>query len=54
MSLLIEAKWRIYASVNLTSLVQIMARALIGAKPLPEPMLEYYWLYPREQTSVKS
>ena len=40
--LLIEAEWRKYASVNLPSLVQIMACRLVGAKPLPEPMLEYY------------
>ena len=38
---LIEAEWRIYASVNLTSLVQIMACRLFGAKPLSEPMMEY-------------
>ena len=38
---LIEAKWRIYASVNLPSLVQIMACRLVGAKPLSKPMLEY-------------
>ena len=39
---LIEAEWRRYASVNLSSLVQIMACRLVGAKPLSEPMLEYY------------
>ena len=38
---LIEAEWRIYASVNKPSLVQIMACRLDGAKPLSEPMLEY-------------
>ena len=38
---LIEAEWRIYASVNLPSLVQIMACRLVGAKPLSELMLEY-------------
>ena len=38
---LIEAEWRIYASVNLASLVQIMACRLAGAKPSSEPMLEY-------------
>ena len=37
----IEAEWRIYASVNYPSLVQIMARHLDGAKPLSEPILEY-------------
>ena len=31
-----------------------MACRLIGAKPLSEPMLEYCWLDPWEQTSVKS
>ena len=36
---LIEAEWRIYASVNYPSLVQIMACRLVGAKPLSEPML---------------
>ena len=38
---LIEAGWCIYASVNLPSLVHIMACRLVGAKPLSEPMLEY-------------
>ena len=38
---LIEAEWRIYASVSSSSLVQIMACRLDGAKPLSEPMLEY-------------
>ena len=38
---LIEAEWRIYASVNQPSLVQIMACRLDGAKPLSEPMMEY-------------
>ena len=38
---IIEAEWRIYASINYPSLVQIMACRLIGAKPLSEPMLEY-------------
>ena len=37
----IEAEWRIYASVNLPSLVQIMACRLVGDKPSSEPMLEY-------------
>ena len=36
-----ETEWRIYASVNWPSLVQIMACRLNGAKPLSEPMLEY-------------
>ena len=30
-----------------------MARRLVDAKPLSEPMLEYFWLDPREHTSVK-
>ena len=38
---LIEAEWRIYASVHWPSLDQIMACHLVGAKPLSEPMLEY-------------
>ena len=38
---LIEVEWRIYASVALPALVQIMACRLDGAKPLSEPMLEY-------------
>ena len=36
-----------------TSLVQIMAWRLFGAKPLSEPMLEYCYLNPLEQTSMK-
>ena len=31
----------VYASINLLSLVQIMACCLIGTKPLSEPMLDY-------------
>ena len=38
---LIEAEWRIYASVIWSALVQTMACRLDGAKPLPEPMQEY-------------
>ena len=38
---LIEAEWRIYASENNPSLIQIMASRLVGAKPLSGPMLEY-------------
>ena len=41
---LTEAEWHIYTSVNLPSLVQIMACRLAGAKPLSEPMLEYWEL----------
>ena len=36
-----------------SALVQVMAWRLFGAKPLPEPMLTYCQLYPREQISVK-
>ena len=39
---LIEAERHIYASINLPSLLQIMACRLVGAKPLSEPMLEYW------------
>ena len=35
------------------ALVPIMAWRLFGAKPLLEPVLEYCWLDPWEQTSVK-
>ena len=38
---------------NITKLLQIMACRLVGAKPLSEPMLEYYQFEPWEQTSVK-
>ena len=50
---LIEPEWRIYASVNLPPLVQIMARRLEGAKPAPEPALTYCQLELWKQTSVK-
>ena len=33
------------------ALLQIMACHLVSAKPLSEPILEYYQLYPMEQTS---
>ena len=39
---LMTAEWRIYASVIKPSFVQIMACRLVAAKPLPEPMLEYF------------
>ena len=35
-----------------STLVQVMACRLFGAKPLPEPMLPYCQLDPRGQTSV--
>ena len=38
---LIEAEWRIYTSVDLPPLVQLMACRLDGAKPLSGLMLEY-------------
>ena len=38
---LTEAEWRIYASVKLPSLVQIMACRLVADKPLSETMLGY-------------
>ena len=34
---LVEGEWRIYESINLPSLVQIMASRLVGTKPLSEP-----------------
>ena len=37
----VEAEWRIYASVKHPSLIRIIARCLVGAKSLTEPMLEY-------------
>ena len=37
-----KAEWRICASVDTSSLVQIMAWRGLGTKPLSEPMLEYY------------
>ena len=36
-----------------STLVQVMACRLFGAKPLPEPMLTFCQLDPQEQTSVK-
>ena len=41
---LAEAEWRIYASVNyaIIGFFLIMACRLGGAKPLSEPMQEYY------------
>ena len=38
---LIEADWRICTSVNVTSLVQIIACCLFSDKPLSESMLDY-------------
>ena len=42
-----------YVSVIESSLVQIMACRLVGAKPLSKLILEYCWLHTWEQTSVK-
>ena len=50
----VKAEWRIYASENSPSSVQIMACRLDGVKPLSEPILEYCYLDPWDQTSVKS
>ena len=50
---LIQAKWRIYASIIYPSLVQIMACRLFGAKPLSEPMMLYSQLDRKEHISVK-
>ena len=36
-----------------SAMVQVMACPLFGVKPLPEPMLTYCQLDPKEQTSVK-
>ena len=35
------------------SLIQLMASRMFGAKSLSEPILSYYQLSPREQTTVK-
>ena len=43
-----------YMSINLPSLIQMMAWCLVRAKQLSKPMLEYCELDPWEQTSVKS
>ena len=50
----IEAEGHIYVSVNLSSLVQIVACRLVGANPLSEPLLEYCSFQTKGQTSVKS
>ena len=42
-----------YVSLNLPSLVQIIACRLVATKPLAQPMLEYCELDSYEQTSVK-
>ena len=36
-----------------SALIRVMVSRLFGAKPLPEPVLNYNQLDPREQTSVK-
>ena len=35
-----------------SSLIQVMAWCMLGAKPLPEPILIYNQLYPEEQIAV--
>ena len=47
--LFITAEWRIYASVNELSLVQILACRLVRAKPLSQPMQEYFQMETQEQ-----
>ena len=42
-----------YTSVNLPSLVQIIACRLVGAEPLPEPMMEYCYLILRNKLHWK-
>ena len=32
---------------------QVMACSLLGTKPLPEPMLTFWWWNPQEQTSMR-
>ena len=55
---LIEAEWRIYVHMCVSKLTIIgsdngWACRLDRAKPLSEPMLDYYWLEPWEQISMK-
>ena len=55
----IEAEWRKYASPTITYAIigsdnLIMACRLAGDNPLSETMLEYCWLNPWEEISVKS
>ena len=50
-TIVIEAGWCHWTG---SPLVQIMACRLFGAKPLPESMMEYCYLAPWKQTSVKS
>ena len=50
---LIEAGWRMYASVNEPSLVQIVACNLVGTKPLSEPMLQPVNLNPSKHYFMK-
>ena len=49
---LIEAEWRIYASIDKPSLVQMMPCRMFGAKPLSELMLTYSQLNHQEYISV--
>ena len=51
--LLSKPERRIYPSVKIPSLLQIMACRLADTKPLSEPMLEYCELDPKEHISVR-
>ena len=46
---LIESEWRIYETVNQSSLVQIMDCRLVFAKPLSEPMVDNVNWNPRNK-----
>ena len=46
--------WCIYISVNKPSFDKVMACYLAIAKPLSEPILEYCYVDPWEQVSMKS
>ena len=39
-----------FSELDLQAFVQVMACRLLGAKPSPEPMLDYCQLDPEEQT----
>ena len=43
----------VYRQWTGSSLVQVMAWHLFGAKPLPDPMLTYHQLHPQEHASMK-
>ena len=48
-----EAEWLIYVSENKSTLIQITVCCILGANPLSELVLAYYWLNLWEQISVK-